>query len=165
MPFEIAFESLWTHGETDEPVSLTFLSDENTHVHGKLRIVVRGCELPRLGFFGPDDVCFNAWVHELTTAARVLVAADPAAHVFDEGEQGQPAYHFERAGSDVFVSVRASMISDGTADPSWERVPCKLEEFVVSVSRFVAAFSSALEALAGEERAESWWKQFAEGSA
>ena len=42
-----------------------------------------------LGFWGPDDVCFNDWAHVLQEAATVLGTSDPAEYTFDEGEQGQ----------------------------------------------------------------------------
>jgi hypothetical protein len=161
---EIRFGSLWTYalGSTDTRVALAHLSDENTHVHGLLEVLVGGRALPCLGFFGPDDVCFNDWVHELAHAARTVVASDPAAHVFDEGEQGQPAFHFERAGGNVFVSVRKSQISDRHGDPTWERVPCALDDFVAAVSRFIGEFRETLAAQAGAERAQRWWHQFVE---
>jgi hypothetical protein len=36
-------------------------------------------------------------------------------YVFDEGEQGQPAFVFEREGDQGFFSIAASEISDGDA--------------------------------------------------
>ena len=118
--------------------------------------------LPSLGFFEPDDVCFNTWVHELAVVSRAVTTSDPAAYVFDEGEQGQPAFHFERTGGEVFVSVRTSSISDGPGDPTWDRVPCALEDLVAAVSRFMIQFRESLITQAGSERAELWWRQFAE---
>lgn len=164
MTVEITFGSLWTDGpdSSDERVALTQLSDENTHVHGFLQVVIGGQSLPCLGFFGPDDVCFNTWVHELAIASRTLAASDLTAYVFDEGAQGQPAFHFERMGGQVFVSVRASLVSDGTGDPAWERVPCALEDFIAAVTRFTIEFRETLVAQAGFELAQLWWDQFAE---
>jgi len=159
----IAFEALWTDAPlSDERAPLSFLSDDNTHVHGMLNIFVDGRVLPRTGFFGPDDACFNAWVRELARASDALVAADPSFHVYDEGEQGQPAFHFERSGAAVFVSVRRSAISDGPGDPTWERVRCSLDEFVAAVATFLETFRNALSEQAGPERAERWWRQLAD---
>ena len=164
MTVEINFGSLWTYAAdaSDERLALTRLSDENTHVHGLLQIVVGGNVLPSLGFFGPDDVCFNTWVHELAVVSRTVATSDLAAHVFDEGEQGQPAFHFERTGGEVLVSVRASSISGGPGDPTWDRVPCALEDFVAAVSGFMIQFRATLITQAGSERAELWWRQFSE---
>lgn len=162
MTVEICFGSLWTYtaDSSDEHLPLTQLSEENTHVHGLLQVVVGGKALPCLGFFGPDDVCFNTWVHELAVASRAVMTSDPVAYVFDEGEQGQPAFHFERTGGQVLLSVRASSISDGPGDPSWERVPCALQDFIAAVSRFVIEFRETLIAQAGSDRAERWWRHF-----
>jgi hypothetical protein len=164
---EITFGGLWTYApgssDEDERLPLAFLSDENTHVHGLLQIVVGKRVLPRLGY-PPDGVCFNEWVRELSAASTTLQASDPASHVYDEGEEGQPAFHFERSGSEVFVSVRTSTISDGQGDSTWERVPCALEELVAAVSRFLLEFRQALVAQAGRDRARLWWR-FARGPA
>lgn len=166
MTVKISFDSLWTHGPgpQDERASLAHLSVENTHVHGLLRIDVGGRDLPALGYFGPDDVCFNAWVRELAIASRTLTASDPSAYVYDEGEQGQPAFHFERSGAELLISVRASEISDGAGDSTWERVACALDDFVTEVARFLLEFRYALEAQAGTERAHVWWGEIADST-
>jgi hypothetical protein len=157
--FEISFANLWTHDPTtsDERASLTALSEDNCHVHGELRIAVDGRALPYLGFFGPDDVCFNAWVRELASALENLSESDDAVHVFDEGEQGQPSFHFEREGECVLVSVRASAFADHPGDPAWERVRCSFDDFGYAVSSFLSSFRAVLNEVVGRERGASWW--------
>jgi hypothetical protein len=160
MTLAITFGSLWTYAplSSDDRLPLALLSDENTHVHGLLRIAVGERVLPRLGYFGSDDVCFNEWVRELSEASGTLLASDPASHVYDEMEEGQPAFHFDRIGDQVFVSVRESIAGEG--DPTWERVPCRLDDFVDAASRFLVEFRQALLAQAGHDRAELWWDRF-----
>src|SRR5262245_41071001 len=99
MSVSITFGDLWAYaGElSDERVSLSELAaDGRTHIDVRLELSINGRLLPYLGFFGPDDVCFNTWLCELRTAARRLSQSDHSEHVFDEGEQGQPAFKFER---------------------------------------------------------------------
>jgi hypothetical protein len=61
------------------------------------RLIIDGRLVPRLGYFGPDDVYFNVWVRALAKAARALTTADPASYAYEEGEQGQPAPRFRTA--------------------------------------------------------------------
>jgi hypothetical protein len=111
------------------PVSRSHTSDEskNSHIHARLEIVIGGQCLPRLGFWGPDDVCLNTWVRELLCIRSVLGATD-GRYVFDEGEQGQPAFAFERCEDRVLVSVLRSKISDAGGDDNWHKVPCRASE-------------------------------------
>jgi hypothetical protein len=91
------------------------------HVHGGLRLEIGGRLVPYLGYWGPDDVCFGEWVNELWLAAKAL--RDPGGrHVYDEGEQGQPAFVFEREGDRGFFSIAASEISEEEAHPDWQHV-------------------------------------------
>ena len=129
----------------DKGLSLDHLTSDAGHVHGELRVVVDGCRLPRMGFFGPGDVCVGAWLLELNGAARILSAADPARYLFDEGEQGQPAFLFEREGDVVTLSVVDAELSDGVGSPEWGRQSCKLAEFIDEVARFTAHVEETFE--------------------
>ena len=71
------------------------------------------------------------------------------------------AARMDREGERVYVSVRASLLSDGQGDPTWERFPCALDEFVEAVSLFIDRFRSILIVEAGTERTRVWWHQFA----
>jgi len=73
------------------------------HVHGGLRLEINGRLVPYLGYWGPDDVCFGEWVNELWRAAQALRDSG-GRHVYDEGEQGQPAFVFEREGDRGFLA-------------------------------------------------------------
>ena len=123
-----------------------------SHIHGGLRLEIGGRLVPYLGYWGPDDVCFGQWLNELWHAARALEQPG-GRHVFDEGEQGQPAFVFEREGDRGFFSIAASEESDG--DPGWQRVEFVPAEFIAAFEDLLASFSRALRG-ASPAAAESW---------
>lgn len=152
MAFEVKLFEPWVsrvrpEGGSDE-LPLSSLRPSNAHIHGELLIIVDGEALPHLGFFGPRDVCVNTWLGELSVVRRVLSESTTACHVFDEGEQGQPAFKFQRSGDLVEVSVVDSQLSDGIGDPEWGTRTCTIGEFQDGVSAFFAELTSALEAAA-----------------
>jgi hypothetical protein len=154
----VAFGNLWTYRSShpQERIALRQLGDPSAHIHGLLVIEVHGERLPHLGFFGPDDVCIGEWTHQLQLAVRVLGAAPRSRFVFDEGGQGQPAFLFERGGGKLFVSIVDSALSDGKADPEWQRVECRFADFERSIDFFVRSLRRRL----SEELsniAEPWW--------
>ncbi len=161
--FEIRFSELWTYesGKTSERLPLSRLSDRGGHVHGRLEIEVNGVLLPYLGYFGPDDVCFNEWVFQLHSALITLRSARRISHTYDEGEQGQPAFLFERDGDTLSVSIVASDLSDGIADPDWQRVACNFADFERSAATFLTTFRQHLHTVAPKFAAE-WWTRVAE---
>jgi hypothetical protein len=161
--FEIRFSELWTYesGDSSKRLALSRLSDRGGHVHGRLEIRVNGLQLPYLGYFGPDDVCFNEWVFQLHSALHTLRSAPRIAHTYDEGEQGQPAFLFEREADALFVSIIASELSDGEADPDWQRVECHFPDFELSAAKFLADFRQHLCTVAPQFAAE-WWSRIAQ---
>ena len=106
---------------------------------------MNGQTLPSMGFFGPKDVCVGDWLHELASAAQVLRTSDPATYVFDEGEQGQPAFLFECERGFVTVSVVRSEIGGGEGSPEWGRQTCTLLEFETEVRRFITELEVGFE--------------------
>jgi hypothetical protein len=147
MAFTISFGELWTYAAEQSgqrlPVS-ELPADGWGHIHGRLEILVNGRVLPGLGFFGPTDVCFNEWLRELLAAAATLKSADSCEYIYDEGEQGQPAYLFARRGAALLVSVVDSEISGGQADPDWQNEECDFTEFANEVARFESSFREQL---------------------
>jgi len=143
MPVEIAFRDLYiplgggAEGEPDRAPLSTLDDDERSHVHGTLWIRVNGRDLPALGCFGVDDVCMGTWAHELAAAARRLVAADPGSYAFDEGEQGQPSFEFERRGESLTIRVEASIYATDISPPPWEPQACSFAEFQTEVALFL----------------------------
>ena len=126
----------------------------DSHVHGGLRLEFDGRLVPSLGYWGPDDVCFGEWLSELAHA-EAAVSQVNGRHVFDEGEQGQPAFVFEREGDRGFFSIAASEFSGGEADPHWQRVEFSPADFVVAVSRLRESFATELRA-AAPRAADEW---------
>lgn len=134
------------------------LTDPDDHIHGVLAIDVDGRRLPHLGFFGPDDVCIGDWAVQLRRALRSLRESAGSRYVYDEHEQGQPAFLFEREGTDLFVSVVAAVYSGGgKADPDWQRVPCRFADFERSVESFIAELRDHILREAPVV-AEEWWR-------
>jgi hypothetical protein len=154
----IDFRSLFTYAAEDASIRLpvSALASGGEHVHGELIIGLGGRRLPHLGFFGDDDVCFNTWLQELLSIKRALSAAEESTYVFDEGEQGQPAFEFSREGELLFTSVVASALSGAGADLSYQRVCCMWADFAAAVCSFKEELRSTVEREAGSH-GESWW--------
>ncbi len=150
------FENVTITGE-DGPLPLAQLSGEE-HIHGGLRLEMGGRLVPDMGHWGPDDVCFNEWLVQLQTVARTFATADagPVRHVYDDAEQGQPAFLFEREGERAYFSIIASKIGGGDADPDWQRVEFSPEEFIAEHRRFQQAFLAELRASVPPAVLEEW---------
>lgn len=127
-------KDLWTTGDdaadgsAREPLSRLGAEGSAGHVHGTLTIEIGGKSVPHLGYWGPDDVCLDTWLVELCQAVNTLRVAG-ADYTFDEGEQGQPAFKFERRGEDVALSIVASALSGAAGDPAWQKVRFAYQDF------------------------------------
>lgn len=147
MTFAINFSELWTYAPDDSrrrlPVS-HISEDGGGHVHGRLELLVGGRSVPRLGFWGPSDVCFNQWLDVLREAVVALSASPTSEYIFDEGEQGQPAFRWIRRDQLLAFSIVDSTLSDGVAHPEWQGIECKYEDFVSQVADFQSRFSAAM---------------------
>ena len=159
MSFVIHFDELFIPGQDCERLALTLLDDDHSHIHGGLRIVIDGRPMPYLGFFGPDDVCLNDWVNVLFEATKRLQSDVAASYVFDECEQGQPVFEFQRNRDQVLVSVINSELGDGLGDQNWQHVTCEMKEFVAEVNQFLSELKVAVEIEAGGKATEQWWRQ------
>jgi len=162
----ISFSELFTYAVDDSSIRLPLnaLAASAGHIHGFLKLEISGRVLPHMGFFGPDDVCFNTWIEELSHVVRELGAKDTATYIFDEGEQGQPAFTFKRNGSLLRISVVGSPLSGANGDPSYQDVSCQWPEFLAAVSSFFASFRAAL--LAQSPRVgQTWWGAHAKPAA
>jgi hypothetical protein len=137
------------------PLSALTLDD---HIHGELNLQIGGRLVPHLGLFDPSDVCFNTWLQELSAAARILGSSADARHVFDEGEQGQPAFVFERVGDRAYFSINDSEISEGRADLEWQRVEFSPGDFLDAHVRFRDSLFALIRA-AALQVAEEWIRQ------
>jgi hypothetical protein len=99
-------------------------------------------------------VCFGEWVNELWHAAQALRDSG-GRHVYDEGEQGQPAFVFEREGDRGFFSIIASEFSEGEAHPDWQRIEFCPNDFLTANADFRRKFFAELRA-AAPKIADGW---------
>ena len=51
------------------------------------------------------------WLRELQGVTDAFAASDTATYLYDEGEQGQPCFLFQRRGDQSFLSIVDSRIS------------------------------------------------------
>jgi hypothetical protein len=72
---EIALSDMWVYlaSRVNDKLPLSRAAERGAHVHGRLIISVAGRQLPRLGYWGPSDVCMGMWIGELSS-----VIAKPA---------------------------------------------------------------------------------------
>lgn len=160
MSAKIRFSDLWTYAHDADQAGvrrpLRDLPESGEHIHGRLEIVVSGKPLRHLGFFGDDDVCFNTWVAELAQILARLAECEVASYIFDEGEQGQPAFEFKRDGEVSYVSIVDSELSGAHGDPSYQLVSCLWEEFSNEICSFLDDFRAEL-FRAAPRVAQDWW--------
>jgi len=142
--------------DTDEDLPLAELNPDECCIHGDLRIEIGGREVPYLGFFGRHDVCFGTWLKELHGVAAAFSASENTSYLFDEGEQGQPAYLFERQGNHGFLSIVDSKW-EGKGDPEWQRVEFLADRLVAEYQRVSEQFYAAIRA--GAPASADEWMQ------
>jgi hypothetical protein len=157
MSIRITFANLWTHvGDDHERGPLTMLEQDGElgHIHGRLEIVIDGRAVPELGFFGDADVCFDDWLVELCAIVKAL-EHDGAIYTFDDCDQGQPAFAFERRNANVIFSIVAGS-GGGSANSEWQRVSFDYDAFRAEVVRFVEALRTELRREI-PSLSERWW--------
>jgi hypothetical protein len=156
----ITFSDLHIPDFEVERKPLTALAEEPVdHIHGSLSIVLAGRRMPHMGFWGPDDVCLGQWAQELVAISETLSSSPSGEYVFDEGEQGQPAYRFVRQGDEVRVSVVGSATSAGKADPEWQEVACRFEDLRREIERFLMQLHEAIKSHA-PPAVDAWWGEW-----
>ncbi|GAB3951649.1 hypothetical protein GCM10028805_32200 [Spirosoma harenae] len=118
----VADVSSFMNVQLDYRITQSLGDEEYSHLHGKLTFTIGDRIVPYMSYFGDEDVCYNEWLRELAT---VLIMAEEGekAYLYDEGEQGQPAYLFEFDGETAFLSIVDSPISEQEGDPDWQKVP------------------------------------------
>lgn len=147
------------HRETATRLPLPSLGDGFGHIHGRLDFEVSGRHLPHMGYFGPDDVCLGDWLCELRNAVAELQAYPNGCYVYDWGEQCQPAFEFRRDHETLYISIIDSEISEGEADPDWQRVPCDFAELALEVQHLMERFKETVYAAAPSDVADRWWSR------
>lgn len=146
MSVAISFVKLHATGwEGNESVRVPLEKmDSEEHIHGELKISWNGRVVPRLGYFGADDVCMNTWIQEFHAIVEALSKSETACYVFDEGEQGQPAYRFQREDDWVYLSIVASEISDGPGDPDFCDLKSEYTQFIEEIREFLKRFDAVM---------------------
>ena len=124
------------------------------HIHGEMKLELDGRVVPYMGYFGPEDVCLNGWVGELNRLITAFKGGEME-YIFDEGEQGQPAYRFERDGENAVLSIVDSALSDGVADRKFQRVPFLWRDLEPALNHFGEALLERLRTLAPSQL-EHW---------
>lgn len=155
---EISYGKLTVLSGEDERLPLSGL-DDNSHIHGELSIEIGGRSVPYMGYFGADDVCFSTWIDELDNVAKTFESGEIGSYIFDEGEQGQPAYLFEKDGARCFLSIVDSAITKQQGDDEWQRVDFWSDDFLTQYKNFRTSFIDELKN-AAPETYEKWWKTF-----
>jgi len=134
------------------------------HVHGALRVEVAGRRLPHLGYFGDKDVCMADWLEELAGVRDAFTSSESGRYVYDEGEQGQPAFVFERSGDRAYVTIADAEYSGGVADPAWQHVEFSAAALISEEARLRQAFAAHLTS-AAPTVASRWLAAHVRGSA
>ena len=133
--------------------------DMNSHVHGALLIKIQDRYVPYLGYWGMNDVCFSDWIGALENIYREFSHQETGSYIFDEGEPGQPAFLFEKAGDTVWLSIVDSQLSGGEADEDWQRMAFSYSEFVAQHEKFCEQFVSELKR-AAPSTADQWIEKY-----
>src|SRR5262249_39813612 len=118
------------------------------HIHGELRLQINGRNVPRMEYWSVDDVCFAQWIAQLTAICTAFRGNIQAVYIFDEGEQGQPAFKFARNGDTVMLSIVASEISGGHAHTDWQNIAFQYKEFVQAYELFKHEFLAEISRVA-----------------
>ncbi|NJL56741.1 hypothetical protein HC928_17495 [bacterium] len=130
-----------------------------SHIHGYLNVEIGGRSVPHLGYWGPDDVCFNDWIEVLSKIRRAVQKGLPS-YKFDEFEQGQPAFLFEvKPGSQIALSIIQSESGEGEDDPEWQQVVFSYADFKAAFLAFKLNFLAEISSIAPEQLAY-WTEKF-----
>ncbi len=149
--FKITFSDLWATSSEDLEIRLPISEMENIHehIHGHLTIEMFGKVVPHIWFFEPDDVCMNDWFSFLLACSERLKTVGSIC-TFDEGEQGQPAFVFERTESAVLFSIADSKVNGEVGDPDWDSIEIEYQLFNEVVQQFVIDFKELIEKTGNE---------------
>jgi hypothetical protein len=128
------------------------------HIHGEMRLEIGGRNVPYMGYLGPKDVCINGWVRVLRDVMKAF-GRDETVFTFDEGEQGQPAYRFEREGEMAYLSIVDSPLSEASGDKKFQRVPFVWRDLEAALNNFRDALLGRLGKLAPSQ-VEHWARIF-----
>lgn len=143
------------NGGDGKRLPLSSLGASSRHIHGVLEIKIKGRVVPFMGYCGRNDVCFLQWMTALKNIREKFKGNIYERYIFDEGEQGQPAFLFERHNDSMYLSIVDSEISDGEADPDWQKIEFTYQEFVSEYDELYENFVAILRN-AAPQTADQW---------
>ncbi len=91
-------------------------------------------------------------LHEVEQAFKL---SSQVIYTFDEGEQGQPAFQFQREDDWVYISIVESQYSGSSAVPEWQRIACNYTDFHAAIEGFLTDIKTTLQAELNEY-ASAW---------
>ena len=159
-PVKITFANLVVLGEADDPAPLSELHEDD-HIHGRLSIEIGDRIVPYMGYWNSDDVCFNSWLAELDALTGLFDVNAITEYIYDEQEQGQPAFLFEKSDDIVFFSIIASCTSGHGGDAAWQQVAFAYTDFQEQYQRMRADFFALVQSTA-PIHGSLWLKQLTE---
>lgn len=167
MSIEITCREFWTYNtttpkagrkENQEKLPLEYLNKmECTHIHGELQIVIDGRIVPHLGIGSVDDVCIGYWIGMLS---HMLAAfkSNTQSYVIEGGDQGKPAYKFEKEHNILYLSIIDSVLG-GKKDLNWQRIKMQYRDFKNAFNEFKKKLLMEI-ALKAPDMLEIWEGKF-----
>lgn len=133
-------------------------TNDFSHVHGHLQIVIDEKVVPAMGYFGEEDVCLNHWFDVLGTIIRNFESGKETEYTYDEGEQGQPAFQFVLIKpNEVAFSIVDSVISGSGGGKKWRNKTFPLSDLKKGYQKVTEQF---LKEVAAEAPAQlPQWKK------
>jgi hypothetical protein len=159
-PIHISFRNLAVISGEGESLPLSALNHD-CHIHGELEFKIGNKRVPYMGFGGPEDVCFSDWITQLDTVVHFFNRNDHFSYLYDEGEQGQPAYLFKRQKEKCFLSIINSKYEHGgTGHPQWQQIEFGYRDFLNRYREFREKFFKELQAAALTGLVNKWVETF-----
>jgi hypothetical protein len=108
------------------------------HIHGFLGLEIHGRLVPYMGYGGPNDACFNDWIAVFVELKETVIENLEDHVMYDECEQGQPAFFFEIEddGAVISLSIIQSATGEGTDDPEWQQIRFSYSAFDLALENF-----------------------------
>lgn len=167
MSIIINYNELWTYStkvptkqrkKEEVKLPLTYLDKyEYTHIHGDLQIIINNNVIPNLGIDSKEEVCLGYWIEMLSQLFESLKRGVKS-YAIEGGEQGKPAYLFEKDGEDVFLSIIDSLLG-GKGNKDWQKVQFKYSEFKEAFNHFKIKLLDEVK-MVSPDMVEFWEKKF-----
>lgn len=137
----------------------TYQGDSYAHIHGHLNFEIGGRSVLAMGYFGPNDVCFNTWIVVFVGIIKA-VKERRESYKFDEYEQGQSAFLFEvKSPAQVVLSIIKSESGEGYDHPDWQNIAFSYADFEATFLGFKSDFLGEISRIAPHQL-KYWSKKF-----